>query len=278
MIRCTKCNIEKPVSEFNKDSKRKTGYQVHCKKCRKEYRIKNAESISKKQAEHYQKNSTHIKQRVSSWKKENKDIVYENNRRYNERKPHIAKNYRNKNKEKMREYSKKYRNNNKDDLKINKSIYYTDHKKDILEKQRISYIKRKPKIRLWSRNYVKRKRQNDIEFRLKEKLRNRIRHALGKAKKQSSVLTHIGCTISELKIYIESLFYPHPVTKENMSWNNHGLGYGKWQLDHIKELRFFNLQDLNDWKEALHYKNLQPLWYEDHIKKTAANFKKTGNS
>lgn len=34
---CGKCHQELPVSEFNKDRSRKSGYAWHCKKCRKEY-------------------------------------------------------------------------------------------------------------------------------------------------------------------------------------------------------------------------------------------------
>lgn len=38
---CTKCNIEKPVSEFSKDNSRVSKYKSHCKKCdaarRKQY-------------------------------------------------------------------------------------------------------------------------------------------------------------------------------------------------------------------------------------------------
>lgn len=34
---CTKCGKEKPVSEFCKDSKKKSGLQSHCKACNAEY-------------------------------------------------------------------------------------------------------------------------------------------------------------------------------------------------------------------------------------------------
>ena len=48
-----------------------------------------------------------------------------------------------------------------------------------------------------------------------------------------------------------------------MSWNN----YGKWHLDHIKPLSSFNLQNIDELKQACHYSNLQPLWAEDNFKK-----------
>ena len=35
--KCTKCKVEKELSEFNKDKSRKSGLQCHCKQCKKEH-------------------------------------------------------------------------------------------------------------------------------------------------------------------------------------------------------------------------------------------------
>jgi hypothetical protein len=46
---CTKCNIEKPIELFTKDSKIKSGYTSRCKGCttkyKKEHALLNAETI-----------------------------------------------------------------------------------------------------------------------------------------------------------------------------------------------------------------------------------------
>jgi len=42
---CTKCNIAKPFSEFNKNKLGKNGVRSHCKKCSKFYRIENKSTI-----------------------------------------------------------------------------------------------------------------------------------------------------------------------------------------------------------------------------------------
>lgn len=71
----------------------------------------------------------------------------------------------------------------------------------------------------------------------------------------------IGCSVSELKLYLESLF------KENMTWNNWGKGEGKWHVDHIIPCAYFELSDPEQQKLCFHYTNLQPLWEKDNVSK-----------
>ncbi len=67
----------------------------------------------------------------------------------------------------------------------------------------------------------------------------------------------LGCTIDELKRYLEQQF------KEGMTWDN----YGEWHVDHIKPCASFNFFNENEQKECFHFTNLQPLWAEDDMKK-----------
>jgi hypothetical protein len=55
-----------------------------------------------------------------------------------------------------------------------------------------------------------------------------------------------------------------------MTWDNWG---EVWELDHIEELHTFDLTDRDQFLEACHYTNMQPLTIPDHIKKTI-EFKK----
>jgi hypothetical protein len=48
-----------------------------------------------------------------------------------------------------------------------------------------------------------------------------------------------------------------------MTWDN----YGDWHLDHKKPLISFDLTDLEQFRVAAHYTNLQPLWALDNLKK-----------
>lgn len=49
--------------------------------------------------------------------------------------------------------------------------------------------------------------------------------------------------------------------QEGMSWDN----YGEWHLDHI----LFYLTDRQQFLQAAHHTNLQPLWAADNISKHA---------
>ena len=86
---CTKCNIIKKVSEFNKDKKCRFGVRGDCNICTKKY-----------MKQHYIKK-------------------YQNN---NEYKKKLSKYYK-KNKEELKEYGKEYYNNNKKYHKDRYQIY-----------------------------------------------------------------------------------------------------------------------------------------------------------
>jgi len=69
--------------------------------------------------------------------------------------------------------------------------------------------------------------------------------------------------VPELMAYLEALFTP------GMTWDNRGL-YG-WHIDHIKPLASFDLTDREQFLQACHYTNLQPLWWQDNLKKGSSH-------
>lgn len=69
----------------------------------------------------------------------------------------------------------------------------------------------------------------------------------------------IGCDHHFLKLHIESQF------KEGMTWDNYGIK--TWHVDHIKPVSLFNLNNDDELKECFNYKNLQPLWAKDNLRK-----------
>lgn len=99
----------------------------------------------------------------------------------------------------------------------------------------------------------------DICFALKKTLRVRIGKALKNKQKRGSAIDDLGCSVPELKIYLEKQF------KEGMSWSNWGL-YG-WHIDHRLPLDYFDLTDRRQFLEATHYTNLQPMWATENIRK-----------
>lgn len=101
--------------------------------------------------------------------------------------------------------------------------------------------------------------KNNTEYKLAHNLRRRLYAAIKMNYKTGSAVKDLGCTIEEFKSYLESKF------EKNMSWENYGV---EWQIDHIKPLATFNLNDRNELLKACHFTNMQPLFKKDHLHKT----------
>jgi hypothetical protein len=110
-----------------------------------------------------------------------------------------------------------------------------------------------------SKSSFKERYQKDTAFRLRSNLRTRLNKALKNNKKSGSVIRNLGCSIAELKTYLESKF------QLGMTWDN--WSRAGWHIDHIVPLSSFDLTNLEQLKEACHYTNLQPLWANDNLKK-----------
>jgi hypothetical protein len=149
--------------------------------------------------------------------------------------------YYRKNKEKIKERGKIYRNKNKDILILRKATYFQKNKNRINKQYRD-------------------KRKLDIQFKLSCLLRSRLNHALRDNFKSGSAVRDLGCTIPELKTYLENQF------KLGMTWDN--WTRTGWHIDHKKALANFDLTDRIQLLEAVHYTNLQPMWAIDNIKKS----------
>ena len=107
----------------------------------------------------------------------------------------------------------------------------------------------------WAERYY-----SDKLFKIKEILKSRLRRILKQknVRKPLAFRKAFGISFEEFKKYIENQFV------KGMNWNN----YGKWHLDHIVPLSFFNLSNLEEYKKANHYSNFQPLWAKENLKKS----------
>lgn len=143
------------------------------------------------------------------------------------------------------------------------TVYWYANNKEHANKRNKAYELANPEaVKERKRNYVNKRRSEDINFRLASNLRARVSRAITKGFKHSSLSQYLGCTIEELKIHLESKF------KEGMTWDN----YGDWEIDHIYPLAKSNLSDTNVFAKVCHYTNLQPLWSSDNkIKKDSFN-------
>lgn len=77
--------------------------------------------------------------------------------------------------------------------------------------------------------------------------------------KHCSVMTHVGCTLEELKKWLEGKF------KRGMTWKN----YGKhWHVDHILPCASFDHGDPSQLAQCWHFTNLQPLKAKENLSKS----------
>lgn len=146
------------------------------------------------------------------------------------------------NKDKMDVCVRDWQSNNREKMRANQSRYHQLHKIEIAT---------------YKNEYRKRKMKDDIQFRLKINLRHRLLVALNKKQRGGSVIRDLGCSILELKNYLESKF------TEGMSWERRG----EIHIDHIIPLSSFDLTNREHFLKANHYTNLQPLWAVDNIRK-----------
>jgi intein/homing endonuclease len=159
-------------------------------------------------------------------------------------------------------YLKNYRKNNPEKVKKQGDENYRKHKKQRLisaaiyrEKNR-EYVNNYAKIyRSIKKDYWSRYLKNP-SFKIGYILSSRLRNALKSqnSRKKNSIKKYIGCSIDELKQYIEKQF------KHGMSWENHG----KWHIDHIRPCSSFNLINEEECEKCFHFSNLQPLWEHDN--------------
>jgi hypothetical protein len=130
-----------------------------------------------------------------------------------------------------------------------------------VEKKRVRNKRWREKSKDYYNNYQKERSKNDLDFKMRNNLRSRIRAALKyqSASKDLGTAKLVGCTMLELRAHLERQF------KDGMTWDNHG----DWHIDHIKPCVSFDLTDPEQQRECFHYTNLQPLWAEDNRRKGA---------
>jgi hypothetical protein len=110
------------------------------------------------------------------------------------------------------------------------------------------------------RAYEKQKAKDCPEFKIRRHLRARFAKVIKrvKAAKCDSPTRLAGCSIGELRAYLERQFKP------DMNWQNHGT---HWHIDHIRPIASFDLHNPEQQRAAFHFSNLQPLEAMENIRK-----------
>jgi len=242
---CNKCKQELPLTKefwyisIPKDRSKKTRYQ--CKNCKNAsnniYNNKNKEKQLQRQREDYEKNPEKYQNK--------RDNNKEYQKKYNQQ-------WRAKNPEKIKKNNREWIENNREANKLRCRRWYENH---------IDYIKQYKlthKDLLVGERFYKRY-QEDLLFRIKVQLRNRLRSAIKGGYKTGSAVGDLGCSVEDFKQYIERQF------ADGMSWDNWGV-FG-WHLDHIRPLDSFDLSIREEFLQACNYTNLRPIWSKENLTK-----------
>jgi len=241
MKSCSKCKIEKELSNFYVCRTRKCGYHNECIECVKKRNNKRPRS----------KTGTIWKQSLHT-----KNLKYcelcENVKPFNEfgkNKNNIV-GLQNYCKPCKRKKDKNYRKSLKD-----RGIY--------TERKRADYVKNMDQYRAYGLEYNKSKRDYKSEYKrvleyreknplakLKNALRNRILIAIKNQGYVKNMKTKkmLGAEWDVVESFISNKF------TDGMTWSNHG----EWHIDHIISLKTAKSEE--ELIKLNHYTNLQPLW------------------
>lgn len=145
----------------------------------------------------------------------------------------------------------------KDSIKERQKLYDFEYK-----------LINKDKLKISDNLYRKKRRQNNLHFRLSDNLRSRLFKVVNGLSKSTSILKLLGCSVNDFKIYIEKQFKPE------MTWEN----YGKiWEIDHIIPCASFDLTDIEQQKQCFNYLNTQPLFKTTNIAEKFGYINEIGN-
>lgn len=218
---CKLCEIIRPIDEYTNNKRRKDGKENVCKQCEKEKRNNKKVELQKAQKKWREKNPDYMKEYEK--KSERKEYIKKYYKEHTELYSDRRKQDKLANPEKYKECNKKYRENNRD------------------------------KVNEYHKQWKEAKREKDIAYKLKENTSRRIRyelHTLLKGKKNKRTFEYIGCSIEDLKEYLETQF------TDNMNWNNYGT---YWHIDHIIPCAAWDLTKEDENMYCWNFRNLQPL-------------------
>lgn len=111
---------------------------------------------------------------------------------------------------------------------------------------------------------------NDEHHKILRRTRSKMLRLLnrGRPVRDNKFAKVLGCSTKEFCQYLESQF------EEGMTWENHGVGRGRWNIDHIKPCANFDLTDQKQFNECWHHTNMRPLWAEQNLSEGAVHRRK----
>jgi hypothetical protein len=191
MKTCKRCLIEKNITEFGNNKNEKDGKSIYCSNCElirgREYREKNKDKVN---------------QSAKKWREDTPEKYKETIKRYIEKNPHMS----------SKERSKRYRLDDDYRKKISekRKEYYQNNIEKEREKRKLYYYSNREIERKKNDDWREKKLKTDGFFRMKRRLRERIRDYMN------------GDTIQAINYYKQSL---EATPKQIYAMNNLGTIY-----------------------------------------------------
>lgn len=297
---CTKCGLEKDIELFVVVTRYPNGHGASCKECHNSYNnkqyyadIETSRTKSREKAKrHYHKDEEKSRNNAKQYRVDNPEQIKETDKRsrlknkdkiairrkvYNQthkdkkkqwdktyREKHFEKIAQNKheyyfkNKEHITQYKKEWATRNKEYMQKYKHQYYLEHAEEVKRKVKEHYENNRELI---NRQVVEH-RKNNRQVQIAHNLRTRINQAVKGRSLGGRMREMVGCDLGTFIAHIESLW------DENMGWHNYGRGKGKWSLDHIIPVEWFDLENRIERNKAFNYMNTQPMWCSENSSKS----------
>ena len=249
--KCTTCEETKPLSEFTKDKRNKSGYGGQCKPCKNKRQAK--KPITEKQRE---KNRIKSRRHYQNNKETLREVMRERNTKYRE-------NNRQKYNDKMRDRYHK----NKEVINAKRRERYENDpslREKCSQQARTHYEKNREKYVKKAVDYKRNRRQTDIAYRLQCNVSNAVWYAVTgqRGSKGGKTFDELPYSAEQLKEHLETQF------DEQMTWENYG---SYWHIDHIypqSRLPFDSLKHPN-FRKCWALSNLRPLEAKENQSKGA---------
>ena len=156
---CPQCHKRKELSRFSKDKLRKDGHRVWCKKCQKEYYLRNLKKITIQHKKYNQEHKAEISQYQTIYQIKNKKKLREYRKKWQEKNKPKIKKYLQTHKKEKNKYMKEKRKN---DINFKLACYLRTRIGEILRGK----IKANPTIKLLgcSMEYLKQHLENQFKY------------------------------------------------------------------------------------------------------------------
>lgn len=191
------------------------------------------------------------------------------------------------NKERINARKRKYRQDNIDEMRAYGREYYALNREKRLDEQKIYhknnkeqrkkyYENNKDAIGAYGKKYQKNNRKRLTAYKtnlyrtnprhkLSRCISRSISYSLKTGKGGKKWLSLVDFTLSQFMKQFQRQFQP------GMTWENHGKGSDKWEIDHIIPVKAFNFTgpDDEDFKRCWALSNLRPMWGPENRSKGA---------